>query len=345
MSVGRRAAALIGTVLLQCLGGGSVAAQSLSLNITRTGDSIPAAPQISVSATGIPAIIGPVTIRLEIARDQTFQSPLVVDAQQTEAAIFTLRQLLPERMVAFFRATLIDQTGQTLTSTTASFPVRSWLRLVSPNRLTNNLFTRQPQFIWSVSSLTLPPGPWSFDLSIINNGTNQVDFFVPLGVSDTSLIFPQPLEANTSYRWRIHARALNGSPSDEVTANSLGTFVIQSSDQPTSTIFYQNFPNPFPTQRSAVTCFWFDLKERTTVRLTIYDVRLREVRNIIPGALGSNLPAGAYGRTSEQPQECDTRIAWDGTDDRGRVVPRGVYIARFEAGSVSDTKKILFLGR
>ena len=80
------------------------------------------------------------------------------------------------------------------------------------------------------------------------------------------------------------------------------------------------------------------------MRLTIYDLRLREVKNIIPGALGSNLPAGAYGRTTDQAQ-CDSRIVWDGTDDRGRIVPRGVYIARFQAGSVSETKKILFLGR
>jgi hypothetical protein len=224
--------------------------------------------------------------------------------------------------------------------------VRSWLRLVSPNRLTNTLFTRQPQFVWSSASLTLPPGPWTFDLSIINVGTGQVDFFVPLGVSDTALVFPQPLEANTSYKWRVRARASNSAANDDVTVTSQGTFVIQSADQPTSTIFYQNFPNPFPNERSAATCFWFDLAERATVRLTIYDLRLREVKNIIPGALGSSLPAGAYGRRPSDPtQQCDNRIVWDGTDDRGRVVPRGVYIARFQAGGVNETKKILFLGR
>ena len=314
------------------------------MSITRDGDSIPAAPQISVSSSGVPPATGLTTIRIEIARDAAFQSTFIVDAQQTDLAIFALRQLLPERVVVFFRATVIDQTGQSLTSTTASFPVKSWLRLVSPNRLTNNLDTRRPQFVWSASALTLPPGPWSFDISVINVGTNQVDFFVPLGVSDTAFVFPQPLEANTSYRWRVRARAQNSTANEEITVTSQGTFVIRSSDQPTSTIFYQNFPNPFPTERSAVTCFWFDLAQRATVRLTIYDLRLREVKNIIPGALASNLPAGAYGRTTDQAQ-CDSGVVWDGTDDRGRIVPRGVYIARFQAGSVSETKKILFLGR
>jgi hypothetical protein len=346
MSVRRRVTALIGVgIVLVFVAHRPLAAQTLSMSITRDGDSIPAAPQVTVASSGVPAGTGATTIRLEVARDAAFQSTFIVDAKLTDLAIFALPRLLPERTVVFFRATLIDQTGQSITATTASFPVRTWLRLISPNRLTNLLFTRRPQFVWNVSSLTLPPGPWSFDISVVNVGTNQVDFFVPLGVSDTAFVFPQDLESNTSYKWRVRARAVNSSVNDEVTVTSQGTFVIQSSDQPTSTIFYQNFPNPFPTARSAVTCFWFDLAERATVRLTIYDLRLREVKNIIPGALGSNLPAGAYGRPSDQTQSCDNRIIWDGTDDRGRVVPRGVYLARFQAGSVSETKKILFVGR
>ena len=346
MTARRRATALLAITMLHLAALGRRAdAQTFSLSVTTVGDSVVAAPFITVTASAVPAAAMPVTIQLEVARDASFQNPLVVLSQQTEAATFTLRQLLPERVVVFFRASLIDRSGTVLLRQTESHPVRSWLRLVSPNRATNILFTRQPQFAWNVSPLTAPPGPWSFDISVINVGTNQVDFFAPLGVADTAFVFPTPLESNTSYKWRIRARAVNSAANDDVTVTSQGTFVIQSSDQPASTVLYQNFPNPFPNERSSVTCFWFDLAQRSTVRLTIYDIRLREVKNIIPGALGSNLPAGAYGRTNDPAQACDPRITWDGTDDRGNVVPRGVYIARFQAGSVSDTKKILFLGR
>ncbi len=139
---------------------------------------------------------------------------------------------------------------------------------------------------------------------------------------------------------------LNSVANDEITVTSPSTFTIASAEQPTVTLFYQNFPNPFPSERSPDTCFWFDLGRRSQVRLTIYDIRLREVKNIVPGALSANLPAGAYGRQGDATQSgCDTRLLWDGTDDRGRTVPRGVYLARFEADGFSDTKKVLFLGR
>src|SRR5207247_8249520 len=139
--------------------------------------------------------------------------------------------------------------------------------------------------------------------------------FAP-GISDTDFVFAQPLEANTSYRWRLRAHALNSTGADDITLLSQTSFVISSASQPTATFFYQSFPNPFPNARSRVTCFWFDLAQRSEVRLTIYDVRLRQVKAIVPGALSSNLGAGAYGRQGDVTQiGCDPNLAWDGTDD------------------------------
>jgi len=64
-------------------------------------------------------------------------------------------------------------------------------------------------------------------------------------LNDTSVVLSTPLEACTSYSWRVTARAVNGGSKDQITVASPGTFVIQTAECPTATIFYQNFPNPF----------------------------------------------------------------------------------------------------
>src|SRR5262249_12518750 len=139
----------------------------------------------------------------------------------------------------------------------------------------------------------------------------------------------------------------NSRGSKEVTVKSVGTFVIESATQPTLTLFYQNFPDPFGRgQRSPMTCFWFDLDRPSTVQLAIYDLRLHQVRSIVPGPIGSGtLPAGAYGgQNVDATSGCDPRLAWDGRDERGHFVPRGVYIARFVANGKSTVIKMVYSG-
>ena len=132
--------------------------------------------------------------------------------------------------------------------------------------------------------------------TIVNTLTRTEQSFRRL--SDTSFTPPDSLEANTSYSWRVTARAVPSTGSTQVTDTSAGTFAITSSTQPTVTLFYQNFPDPFGRgQRSDQTCFWFDLDRAATVRLTIFDIRLRQVRQIVPGPIGNGvLGIGAYGR-------------------------------------------------
>ena len=126
---------------------------------------------------------------------------------------------------------------------------------------------------------------------------------------------------------------------------SRGTFVIQSIDCPSTTIAFQNFPNPFG--RGAIsdkTCFWFDLGHRSQVKLIIYDIRLREVKHLVPGLLPAVLDSGAYGRQAGTDSGCDPALLWDGTDDRGRRVPPGVYVEVFEADGRRETKKLVYKG-
>ena len=122
-----------------------------------------------------------------------------------------------------------------------------------------------------------------------------------------------------------------------------GSFVI-----PPINLLYQNFPNPFPSMASPVTCIWFDLAQRSDgVTLAVYDLRGRLVRTIIPSAsVSSKLEAGYYGRTANGPTAggCDPRFTWDGRGSDGVTVPPGVYLIRLHADDAWLTKKIVFRG-
>jgi len=85
----------------------------------------------------------------------------------------------------------------------------------------------------------------------------------------------------------------------------------------------QNFPNPF----NPATEILFGLKEPANVSLRIYDAAGRLVREVAAG----NHAAGAY------------REIWDGRDASGRAVSSGIYFYRLEAGTFSETRKMVLL--
>lgn len=310
------------------------------------GDSISPAPVISLAATPVPVPLQPSTLQLEVSLDRNFLAPIFAQATQNLTAQFQLHALLPEKQPAFFRARLFDQFGTVRAETTFSRPVVTWLSLVTANRQTNVLFTRTPRFEWNSPAITLPPGPWEYTITVFNTAKNAPEFV--RHVSNTFFVPESPLEACTSYRWSVGARAVNSTAFDSVVVNSVGTFVIQTADCPTATIFYNPFPNPFGKGAlSQQACFWFDLAHRTSVRLTLYDARLRQVRRLIPGPeLPAVLDSGAYGRPAvTDVGGCNPAFAWDGTDQTGRNVPPGLYFAVFEAEGLRVTHKIVFKGR
>jgi len=317
-------------------------AQAVSLSVAVVNDSISPAPQMLVQGTPGPPTLAPYSITLEAALEPLFRNPFLVRASSDLSASFQVDSLLPPNTVVYFRARIFDRLGNTKEQV-RSFPVRSWLRLVSPTRSVNDvLFTRQPTFAWSSPGVTLPPGPWTYEITITNTASQQFRQFT---ANDTTFVPPAPLEACTSYRWSVHARMVNGPAADQVTANSPGTFVIQTPECPTATLFYQNFPNPFGGGLLPNTCFWFDLAHRANVSLNIFDLRGRHVRTIVPGLLPAQLDSGAYGRQSGTEGGCDSRLQWDARDAAGRTVPPGVYIAIFVADGLRSTIKILYRGK
>jgi len=85
----------------------------------------------------------------------------------------------------------------------------------------------------------------------------------------------------------------------------------------------QNYPNPF----NPVTTIEYSVPSRTEVTIEIFNVLGQKVRTLV----SDTKAAGSY------------RIEWSGTDESGRSVSTGVYLYRFQAGDVVQTKKMLLL--
>lgn len=90
---------------------------------------------------------------------------------------------------------------------------------------------------------------------------------------------------------------------------------------PPAIAFTPAYPNP---ARGSLT-LRFVLPAEATVRLTIYDVAGRRVRELVAG----RRPSG------------DNMIGWNMRDERGREVSAGVYFARLEVGSAAVAQKLV----
>jgi hypothetical protein len=151
------------------------------------------------------------------------------------------------------------------------------------------------------------------------------------------------LERNTSYRWALVVHA----GTDTTTVRSQGSFLVVDGGTPTSTLLYQNFPNPFPNAGRDSTCLWFDLAVTAMVELEILDLRGNRVRRFVPGPnFPAILTAGRYGRSQAGGGGiCDPRLMWDGRADDGHPLPAGVYLAKLKAPGLLVFKRIVFRGK
>jgi outer membrane protein assembly factor BamB len=107
-------------------------------------------------------------------------------------------------------------------------------------------------------------------------------------------------------------------------ARSVGETTTGSSESETPPFSLgQCYPNPF----NPSTTIGFTLGEAARVRLSIYDVSGRLVRELLDDRRGAGLHSEI----------------WDGTDHAGRGVSSGVYFYRLEAGQFIETKKMVLL--
>lgn len=294
---------------------------------------------------------GDVTYRIEVARDSQFLDVVFADSV-VEANIYTARQPLRPADRLWWRVVARSPQGiRRASPPQPSFRVPSWIRLLSPNE-PEPVFLEdpRPQLSWAPLAAPQPVGPFTYDVQVISVATGQVVQQVR-GLTTSSVTVPEPLVPNQAYRWRVIARTqpANNRPAFADTVQSLGPFVITSSEAPPATILYQNFPNPFPGAGESGTRIWFDLDREGPVELAVYDLRGRLIRRLIPAQPSCGavvLKAGLYGRAGQTIngiEEGCAQVTWDGRDEDGRVVSRGVYVLRLRAGGVTDARRILFM--
>jgi flagellar hook assembly protein FlgD len=94
-------------------------------------------------------------------------------------------------------------------------------------------------------------------------------------------------------------------------------------DKPLVYSLNQNRPNPF----GPVTSVTYSLASREHVNISVYDLAGRHVRTLV----------------DEVQQPSRYGIEWDGTNDRGKALPPGVYFIRYHAGRHVFSKKAILL--
>jgi hypothetical protein len=289
----------------------------------------------------------PILYTVQVARDSLFTDIIYADTVR-EANQLTARQPLHPVERAFWRVVATSPLGvRRVSPARPPFRVPGWVRLLTLNDA-EPVFIEdaRPELSWAPLAAPAPVGPFTYDVQVISVATGEIVQQVR-NLTTSSVRVPEALTANTAYRWRVIARTQTGVTN---TVESTAPFVIVSSEAPPATILYQNFPNPFGTvSGGSVTRIWFDLHQDTPVELNVYDLRGRLIRRLIPardcGVV--TLPAGLYGRTGQTINAAVgtgcVLTSWDGRDERGERVSRGVYVLRLRAAGVSDVRRILYL--
>jgi hypothetical protein len=96
-------------------------------------------------------------------------------------------------------------------------------------------------------------------------------------------------------------------------------------DIPHDCLLYHNYPNPF----NCSTKITYEIRNPSEVYLTIIDLTGKEVKELVK----KYQTTGLY------------QVVWDGTDNKGRAMPSGIYLYRIksEGNGSSETRKLSLL--
>jgi hypothetical protein len=304
-------------------------------------------PTFTWNAAPGPRGFGSVLYRLQVATDPQFTNIVFTDTVRDAFALRARRPISPANEL-YWRVVASTSAGVTRNSSISeSFSVPGWVRLLDPDPTqVTHVNTPRPTLRWSPLAAPAPIGPLVYDLEILSHENGQPVQPAQRNLTSATVQVAAPLVPNTAYRWRVIVRTQTGAAD---TVESTNPFVVTSDSQPPATLLYQNFPNPFPRSDLGAqsTQVWFDLAEQSTIELVVLDLGGRFVKRLTPadpscGAV--TLDPGIYGRSGpfEEDDPC-VGTSWDGTDARGTLMPRGIYVLRLRTNGRDLYRRMLFL--
>ncbi len=159
-------------------------------------------------------------------------------------------------------------------------------------------------------SVVLSPGAGTVDFALLGEGA---------GISgDGSVV-------NVTFR-----RTAAGDPAIALAgitardgANHPVSFTGVQPQVPATTMLGSPYPNPF----RGSTSLRLALSREGKAKVAVYDLVGRRIRTLVDGVQ----PAG------------ERTISWDGRDDGGRSVPAGLYLLRFEANGVEQSRRLILM--
>lgn len=135
----------------------------------------------------------------------------------------------------------------------------------------------------------------------------------------------QGLDNGTEYYYKLEDVNVNGERAMHGPISAMPNFGLSIEETPIPETYglSQNYPNPF----NPTTEIRFQLPEKASVQLTIYNLLGQKVRTLV----------------DEEMEAGYKSISWNGIDDFGNVAAAGVYIYEIHAGSFAATKKMVML--
>jgi hypothetical protein len=180
----------------------------------------------------------------------------------------------------------------------------------------------------SGSGQVAPPAPGDrFKVILTTDAAGHHFLFYVNRVFHSQLDDPNRLQGNQADRYAgVALRGLQANRVDDFWMESFlfGTGIAAPAPSaPLVLALHPNVPNPFHPP----TVIPFDLPERGTVRITVFDVSGRAVRELQAGTLEPGRHA----------------VTWDGRSTDGAQVGSGVYFLRMAVGDWSGTRKLMLL--
>ena len=125
-----------------------------------------------------------------------------------------------------------------------------------------------------------------------------------------------------SLKESVH-KALEAADRMDELSEMIGTTGVDAGETapPNAIVLGNNLPNPF---RDGTT-IQYALPRTMAARLVVYDVAGHAVRTLVNGTQAAG----------------ERRVTWDGRNDSGSPVSRGVYLCRLEAGGMTQTRKMI----